>query len=43
VRPVCALSVSGDHRVLDGDTLGAFVSRVVTLLEEPLLIFEDLT
>jgi hypothetical protein len=29
--------------VLDGDTLGAFVSRVVTLLEEPLLIFEDLT
>ena len=42
VRPVCALSVSGDHSVLDGDTLGAFVSQVVTLLEEPLLIFEDL-
>jgi pyruvate dehydrogenase E2 component (dihydrolipoamide acetyltransferase) len=42
VRPVCALSVSGDHRVLDGDTLGAFVSQVVELLEQPLLIFEDL-
>jgi pyruvate dehydrogenase E2 component (dihydrolipoamide acetyltransferase) len=42
VRPVCALSVSGDHRVLDGDTLGAFVSQVVEMLEQPLLIFEDL-
>jgi pyruvate dehydrogenase E2 component (dihydrolipoamide acetyltransferase) len=41
VRPVCALSVSGDHRVLDGDTLGAFVSHVVEMLEQPLLIFED--
>ncbi len=40
VRPVCALAVSGDHRVLDGDTLGAFVSQVVTLLEEPVLIFD---
>jgi pyruvate/2-oxoglutarate dehydrogenase complex dihydrolipoamide acyltransferase (E2) component len=42
VRPICALAVSGDHRVLDGDTLGAFVSQVVELLEEPLLIFEGL-
>jgi pyruvate dehydrogenase E2 component (dihydrolipoamide acetyltransferase) len=42
VRPVCALSVSGDHRVLDGDTLAAFVTQVVEMLEEPLLIFEDL-
>jgi pyruvate/2-oxoglutarate dehydrogenase complex dihydrolipoamide acyltransferase (E2) component len=43
VRPVCALSVSGDHRVLDGDTLAAFVTHVVAMLEQPLLIFEDLS
>jgi pyruvate dehydrogenase E2 component (dihydrolipoamide acetyltransferase) len=42
VRPICALAVSGDHRVLDGHTLGAFVTQVVELLEEPLLIFENL-
>jgi pyruvate dehydrogenase E2 component (dihydrolipoamide acetyltransferase) len=35
VRPVVALSVSGDHRVLDGHTLGAFVSDVVRLIEDP--------
>jgi pyruvate dehydrogenase E2 component (dihydrolipoamide acetyltransferase) len=35
VRPVVALSVSGDHRVLDGHTLGAFVSDVVALIEDP--------
>jgi pyruvate/2-oxoglutarate dehydrogenase complex dihydrolipoamide acyltransferase (E2) component len=27
--------VSGDHRVLDGHTLGAFVSDVVGLIEDP--------
>ncbi len=42
VRPILVLAVSGDHRVLDGDTLAAFVTRVVGLLEEPLLILEDL-
>jgi pyruvate/2-oxoglutarate dehydrogenase complex dihydrolipoamide acyltransferase (E2) component len=35
VRPIVALSVSGDHRVLDGHTLGAFVSDVVELIEDP--------
>lgn len=35
VRPIVALSVSGDHRVLDGHTLGAFVSDVVALIEDP--------
>jgi pyruvate dehydrogenase E2 component (dihydrolipoamide acetyltransferase) len=34
-RPVVALAVSGDHRVLDGHTLGAFVSDVVALIENP--------
>jgi pyruvate/2-oxoglutarate dehydrogenase complex dihydrolipoamide acyltransferase (E2) component len=33
VRPIVALAVSGDHRVLDGHTLGAFVSDVVALIE----------
>jgi pyruvate dehydrogenase E2 component (dihydrolipoamide acetyltransferase) len=35
VRPIVALAVSGDHRVLDGDTLGAFVSDVVASIEDP--------
>ena len=36
------LSVAGDHRVLDGDTLAAYVSRLAELLEDPVLLFEDL-
>jgi pyruvate dehydrogenase E2 component (dihydrolipoamide acetyltransferase) len=35
VRPIVALAVSGDHRVLDGHTLGAFVSDVVASIEDP--------
>jgi pyruvate dehydrogenase E2 component (dihydrolipoamide acetyltransferase) len=35
VRPIVALAVSGDHRVLDGHTLAAFVSDVVGLIENP--------
>ena len=35
VRPIVALAVSGDHRVLDGHTLGAFVSDVVAAIEQP--------
>lgn len=35
VRPIVALSVSGDHRVLDGHTLGAFVADVVALIQDP--------
>jgi pyruvate dehydrogenase E2 component (dihydrolipoamide acetyltransferase) len=42
VRPIMVLSVAGDHRVLDGDTLAAFVDDVATLLEDPVLLFEDL-
>lgn len=42
VRPILVLAVSGDHRVLDGYTLAAFVTQVVGLLEEPLLLFENL-
>ncbi|MBV9798614.1 MAG: 2-oxo acid dehydrogenase subunit E2 [Solirubrobacterales bacterium] len=35
VRPIVALAVSGDHRVLDGHTLAAFVSDVVARIESP--------
>jgi pyruvate dehydrogenase E2 component (dihydrolipoamide acetyltransferase) len=42
VRPTLVLSVAGDHRVLDGDTLAAFVDQVAALLEDPVLLFEDL-
>jgi pyruvate/2-oxoglutarate dehydrogenase complex dihydrolipoamide acyltransferase (E2) component len=42
VRPTLVLSVAGDHRVLDGDTLSAFVDQVARLLEDPVLLFEDL-
>jgi pyruvate/2-oxoglutarate dehydrogenase complex dihydrolipoamide acyltransferase (E2) component len=40
IRPIVPLSASGDHRVLDGDTLAAFVNRVIELLEEPVLLLE---
>ena len=42
VRPTLALAVAGDHRVLDGDTLAAFVTQVAGLLADPLLLLEDL-
>jgi pyruvate dehydrogenase E2 component (dihydrolipoamide acetyltransferase) len=42
VRPTLVLSVAGDHRVLDGDGLSAFVDHVAKLLEDPVLLFEDL-
>jgi pyruvate dehydrogenase E2 component (dihydrolipoamide acetyltransferase) len=42
VRPTLVLSVGADHRVLDGDTLAAFVAQLTTLLEDPVLLFEDL-
>jgi pyruvate/2-oxoglutarate dehydrogenase complex dihydrolipoamide acyltransferase (E2) component len=42
VRPTLVLSVAGDHRVLDGDGLSAFVDQVQKLLEDPILLFEDL-
>jgi pyruvate dehydrogenase E2 component (dihydrolipoamide acetyltransferase) len=35
VRPVLTLSVVGDHRLLDGDTLGSFATTLVHLLESP--------
>jgi pyruvate/2-oxoglutarate dehydrogenase complex dihydrolipoamide acyltransferase (E2) component len=37
---ILTLSVSGDHRVLDGDTLAAFVTRAVELIEKPILLVD---
>ena len=41
LRTVVTLTLSFDHRVLDGHTLGAFVSDVVRLLEDPVLLLQD--
>lgn len=41
VRTIVALAVSGDHRVLDGHTLGAFVSDVVALIEDPAPVADE--
>jgi pyruvate/2-oxoglutarate dehydrogenase complex dihydrolipoamide acyltransferase (E2) component len=41
VKPILPLAVSGDHRLLDGHTLGAFVSEVVELMEDPVLLLPD--
>ena len=42
VRPIIPLACSGDHRLLDGDTLAAFVSDVVRLIEAPLRLLGEL-
>ena len=41
VKPVLPLAVSADHRILDGHTLGAFVSELVELMEDPILLLPD--
>lgn len=41
-RPIAAIACSGDHRILDGDTLAAFVSDLVTLIEAPSLLLGEL-
>lgn len=42
VRPTIALAVSGDHRVLDGHTLAAFVTDFMRLVENPSLLLSGL-
>ena len=42
VRPTIALSSVGDHRLHDGDTLGAFTSAVVELIEHPYALLGEL-
>jgi pyruvate dehydrogenase E2 component (dihydrolipoamide acetyltransferase) len=38
VRPTLPISVSADHRLIDGDDMGAFLNRLTQLLEEPVLL-----
>jgi len=42
VRPTIGLSSVGDHRLHDGDTLGAFTSAVVELIEHPYALLGEL-
>ncbi len=42
VRPTIMLSSVGDHRLHDGDTLGAFTSAVTRLIEHPYALLGEL-
>ena len=42
VRPIMMISSVGDHRLLDGDTLGAFTATLVGLLENPYQLLAEL-
>jgi pyruvate dehydrogenase E2 component (dihydrolipoamide acetyltransferase) len=42
VRPIMMLSSVGDHRLLDGDTLGSFTATLVSLLENPYQLLAEL-
>jgi pyruvate dehydrogenase E2 component (dihydrolipoamide acetyltransferase) len=42
VRPMMMLSSVGDHRLLDGDTLGSFTATLVHLLENPYELLTEL-
>ena len=39
VRPTLPLAVSADHRIIDGDVLGAFVAEIAALITDPVLLF----
>lgn len=41
-RPIIGLSCSGDHRVLDGADLSAYVNDVVAAIENPVLLLGQL-
>ena len=38
VRLTLPLSVSADHRLIDGDTMGAFLTTLIGYLEDPILL-----
>lgn len=38
VRPICTLTLSADHRILDGAPAAEFLTRVVRILEQPFAI-----
>jgi pyruvate/2-oxoglutarate dehydrogenase complex dihydrolipoamide acyltransferase (E2) component len=39
VRPTLPMAVSADHRLIDGNVLGAFVAEIAALLTDPVLLF----
>lgn len=41
VRPTLPVAVSADHRIVDGDVLGAFVGELAALLENPVLLIGE--
>lgn len=43
VRPLLALSISADHRLIDGDVSTAFLRAVAGYLSDPLSLFLELT
>ena len=42
LRPMCYLSLSFDHRVIDGDLATRFLTRLIHLLEKPSRLFAEL-
>ena len=40
VRPIMNLSLTADHRVIDGSTAAQFLQRVKKLMENPALLLE---
>ncbi|MEV7289781.1 dihydrolipoamide acetyltransferase family protein [Streptomyces sp. NPDC093252] len=40
VRPVLTLAVSGDHRLVDGDSMGAFLNTLTRYLANPVLLLD---
>jgi 2-oxoglutarate dehydrogenase E2 component (dihydrolipoamide succinyltransferase) len=38
IRPMAKISLTFDHRVIDGATAGKFLARVTELLEKPWLL-----
>ncbi|MFJ8819575.1 dihydrolipoamide acetyltransferase family protein [Amycolatopsis thermoflava] len=38
VRPILTIALSGDHRLIDGDSMGAFLNTITRFLESPILM-----
>lgn len=38
IRPTLTVCVSADHRLIDGDDMGAFLNRITELVEDPFLM-----